>query len=92
MIGSIMTGLEKNPSQLQLVIDKAQGLINKNKLLRFVRKRDTFYQRLTDDDIKDQNVFKDVYMKRKEKNSYFELLKQRRVEVYFKNQAIQQKK
>ena len=35
--------------------------------------------------MKSQDVFKEVYMSRATKKSYFELLKLRRVEIYYRN-------
>lgn len=44
-----------------------------------------FSIRLSNDEVKSQDVFKEVYMSRATKKSYFELLKLRRVEIYYRN-------
>lgn len=61
------------------------AFLNKSKLLRFVLKRKQFYSTITNEEVRDQNIFKDVYMKKRHKESYFELLKQRRVEIHYRN-------
>ena len=48
-------------------------------------KRKYFFNNITNEDVKNQNIFKDVYMRKRHKESYFELLKQRRVEIYYRN-------
>ena len=58
---------------------------NKSKLLSFITKRKGFFNTVSNEEVKDQNIFKDVYMLKRHKESYFELLKQRRVEIYYRN-------
>ena len=84
MLSSLMQGLSKTPRQLALLSKRTENEISKSKLLRFVKSRQNFTN-ISNDEIKDQNVFKEVYMKKKHKDSYFKLLKLRRVEVYYKN-------
>lgn len=53
-------GLQRAPKQLALLNQKNQNMINKSKLLRFVRSRQTLYKNVKIEEVKNQNVFKQV--------------------------------
>mmetsp|Transcript_10700 Transcript_10700/g.9427 ORF Transcript_10700/g.9427 Transcript_10700/m.9427 type:complete len:201 (+) Transcript_10700:457-1059(+) len=84
VIDSMVNGLKKAPQQMSL-LNNVHIDNNKSKLLNFVMKRKAFLTTISNDEVKDQNIFKDVYMLKRHKDSYFELLKQRRVEIYYRN-------
>ncbi|CAI2369290.1 unnamed protein product [Moneuplotes crassus] len=76
-IKALTKGLKQAPVELPIK--------NKSKLIKFVLNRDQLFKTISDDQVKDQNIFKEVYIRDKHKASYIELLKQRRVEIHYRN-------
>jgi len=91
MLKKMAVNLQNCPDQLSLLHSKTQMIIKQNKILQFVKSRKALMEKVNseffnhgeaDTKLKKLDVFKEVYMRKKDRKAYFELLKMHHVEVY----------